>query len=58
MRGIYAERRDALKETMSARLGGAVAPSGGHGGLQLLYRFCQPVDDERVAAEALPPVSE
>lgn len=53
MRGIYAERRDALKETMSARLGGAVAPSGGHGGLQLLYRFCQPVDDERVAAEAL-----
>ena len=53
MRGIYAERRDALQDAMSTDLGGAVAPSGGHGGLQLLYHFCEPVDDERVAAEAL-----
>ena len=53
MRGIYAERRDALKEAMNAHLGDAVVPSGGHGGLQLLYRFCQPVDDTRVAADAL-----
>ena len=53
MRGIYAERRDALKDAMSSHLGGAVAPSGGHGGLQLLYRFCEQADDERIAAEAL-----
>lgn len=53
MRGIYAERRDALQAAMQSRLGGAVAPSGGHAGLQLLYRFNQPVDDALVASEAL-----
>ncbi|WP_313953347.1 PLP-dependent aminotransferase family protein [Accumulibacter sp.] len=53
MRGIYAERRDALQEAMRSHLGDAVVPSGGHAGLQLLYRFCQPVDDALVAAEAL-----
>ncbi|MBE2257305.1 MAG: PLP-dependent aminotransferase family protein [Rhodobacteraceae bacterium] len=53
MRGIYAERRDALREAMRSHLGEAVVPSGGHAGLQLLYRFCQPVDDALVAADAL-----
>lgn len=53
MRGIYAERRDTLKDAMNSHLGGAVVPSGGHGGLQLLYRFRAPVDDEMIAAEAL-----
>lgn len=53
MRGIYAERRDALVEAMTSRLGDAVSPSGGHAGLQLLYRFNQPVDDTLVAAQSL-----
>ncbi len=53
MRGVYAERRDALQEAMASRLGNAVVPSGGHAGLQLLYRFNQPVDDTMIAAESL-----
>ncbi len=53
MRGLYAERRDALQEAMASRLGGAVTPSGGHAGLQLLYRFNVPVDDAAVAAQSL-----
>lgn len=53
MRVIYAERRDTLQSAMQSRLGGAVTPSGGHAGLQLLYRFNQAVDDTMVASEAL-----
>ena len=53
MRGIYAERRDTLQAAMRATLGDAVIPSGGHAGLQLLYRFSQPVDDTLVAAQSL-----
>ncbi len=53
MRSIYAERRDTLQDAMRRRLGGAVTPSGGHAGLQLLYRFNQSVDDTMVASEAL-----
>lgn len=53
MRSVYAERRDALIEAMSAQLGDAVTPSGGHGGLQLLYRFNAPLDDTMVASESL-----
>lgn len=53
MRVIYAERRDTLQAAMQSRLGGAVTTSGGHAGLQLLYRFNQSVDDTMVASEAL-----
>ena len=53
MRGIYRERRDALREVMESRLGGVVSVSGGHAGLQLLYRFNVPIDDRLVVADAL-----
>jgi GntR family transcriptional regulator/MocR family aminotransferase len=53
MRGLYAERRDALQSAMQSRLGGLVTPSGGHAGLQLLYRFNRPIDDTMIAAQAL-----
>lgn len=53
MRSIYAERRDALQEAMTSRLGDAVFTTGGHAGLQLLYRFRDPVDDTMVASQAL-----
>lgn len=53
MRGIYQERRDTLRQEMEARLGGAAHCSGGHAGLQLLYRFSQPVDDTLIASQAL-----
>ena len=53
MRSIYLERRDVLRDAMEARLGNGVGVSGGHAGLQLLYRFDRPVDDTQIAAEAL-----
>jgi len=53
MRGVYQERRDTLRAEMESRLGDALSVSGGHAGLQLLYRFKQPVDDTLIAAQAL-----
>ncbi|WP_153110974.1 PLP-dependent aminotransferase family protein [Propionivibrio limicola] len=53
MRGIYQGRRDALREAMESRLGDVVTVSGGHAGLQLVYRFNRPIDDTLVAAQAL-----
>jgi len=53
MRSVYQERRDCLRERMESRLGDAVSVSGGHAGLQLLYRFNRPVDDALIAAESL-----
>lgn len=53
MRSVYRERRDALRESMESRLGDVVSVSGGHAGLQLLYRFNRPVDDTLIAADAL-----
>ena len=53
MRSVYQERRDTLLATMETRLGDAVSVSGGHAGLQLLYRFKQPLDDAMIAGQAL-----
>ncbi len=53
MRSIYRERRDALSAVMESRLGDAVSVSGGHAGLQLLYRFNVPVDDTLIVSDAL-----
>ena len=53
MRGIYAERRETLREAVAARLGGLAVTHGGQAGLQLLYRFTQPVDDVSLASRAL-----
>ena len=53
MRVIYQERRDILRHEMESRLGNAVSVSGGHAGLQLLYRFNTPADDAQIAAQAL-----
>jgi len=53
MRGIYQERRDILLGEMQSHLGDAVSVSGGHAGLQLLYRFNSLVDDAQIAAQAL-----
>ena len=53
MRAIYRERRDALREVMESRLGAVLTVSGGHAGLQLLYRFNVPVDDKLVVGDAL-----
>jgi GntR family transcriptional regulator/MocR family aminotransferase len=50
---VYRERRDTLREAMESRLGNAVSVSGGHAGLQLLYRFNSPVDDSLIAAQTL-----
>ena len=38
---------------MESRLGNAVSVSGGHAGLQLLYRFKEPLDDASIAAQSL-----
>ena len=53
MRAIYRERRDALREVMESRLGAVLTVSGGHAGLQLLYRFNVPLDDKLVVGDAL-----
>ena len=53
MRVIYQERRDILRHAMESRLGDAVSVSGGHAGLQLLYRFNAAADDAQIAAQAL-----
>lgn len=53
MRSVYRERRDTLREVMESRLAGAITPSGGHAGLQLLYHFTEPIDDAMVASRAL-----
>ena len=53
MRVIYQERRDILRHAMESRLGNAVSVSGGHAGLQLLYRFNAAADDAQIAAQAL-----
>jgi len=53
MRSVYQERRDVLRHEMESRLGDAVSVSGGHAGLQLLYRFNRPVDDMLISAQAL-----
>lgn len=51
MRTVYQERRDTLRHEMESRLGDAVSVSGGHAGLQLLYRFNTPVDDAQISAQ-------
>ncbi len=53
MRSVYHERRDTLRQAMESRLGNAGSVLGGHAGLQLLYRFNQPVDDALIAAQSL-----
>jgi len=53
MRALYQGRRDILRQEMESRLGDAVSVSGGHAGLQLLYRFNTPADDAQIAAQAL-----
>lgn len=53
MRGVYQERRDALRQAIEPRLGDAVSVSGGQAGLQLLYTFNQPIDDATLASQAL-----
>lgn len=53
MRSVYQARRDTLRLAMESRLGNAVSVSGGHAGLQLLYRFNSPVDDAQIAAQSL-----
>ncbi|BAL22371.1 PLP-dependent aminotransferase family protein [Azoarcus sp. KH32C] len=53
MRSIYRERRDTLQESLEGRLGGAIARSGGHAGIHLLYHFNGAVDDARVAEKTL-----
>ncbi len=54
MRSIYRERRDALQDVLASRLGDALAVSGGHAGIHLLYHFQDlRVDDRRIADEAL-----
>lgn len=52
MRGIYRERRDALRDVLESGLGDVARISGGTAGLQLLYRFNVPIDDGQVVAEA------
>jgi GntR family transcriptional regulator / MocR family aminotransferase len=53
MRQVYRGRCDVLCAEMERRHGGAVSPSGGHAGLQLLYHFNCPIDDTMVASLAL-----
>jgi GntR family transcriptional regulator/MocR family aminotransferase len=53
MRGVYSERRAVLLDEMKACLGDLVTPSDGHAGLQIVYRFNQPVDDTMVVAQSL-----
>lgn len=53
MRGIYQERRDALRKAIESRLGDAVTVSGGEAGLQLLYTFNRALDDAALASQAL-----
>lgn len=53
MRSVYRERRDVMRAEMESRLGDAISLSGGHAGLQLLYRFTEEVDDAMVASDAL-----
>lgn len=53
MRGVYSERRAVLLDEMKACLGDLVSPSDGHAGLQIVYRFNQPVDDTMVVAQSL-----
>ncbi|WP_290868670.1 PLP-dependent aminotransferase family protein [Aquabacterium sp.] len=53
MRGIYGERREVLLDAMQRHLGDTVTTTAGHAGLQLVYRFQQPVDDTMVVAQSL-----
>jgi GntR family transcriptional regulator/MocR family aminotransferase len=53
MRGVYSERREVLLREMSSLLGDLVTPSEGRAGLQVVYRFNQPVDDTMVVAQSL-----
>lgn len=53
MRGIYQERRDRLRELLVRHLRGLVTPFGGAAGLHLPARFDQPLDDAKLAAQAL-----
>lgn len=53
MRGIYQERRDALRQAIEPRLGDVVSLSGGQAGLQLLYTFNPPIDDAMLASRSL-----
>ena len=53
MRGVYSERRAVLLDEMKACLGDLVSPSDGHAGLQIVYRFNQPLDDTMVVAQSL-----
>ncbi len=53
MRTVYAERQAVLRTRLGAHFGDALEPSGGQGGIHLLYRFRAPADDQRLVREAL-----
>lgn len=48
MRGLYAEREEALLDRLGRRLGGALDLPAPGGGLQLAARFRNPADDQEV----------
>ena len=53
MRGIYRERREALRAVLDARLGGALDIASAQAGLQMACRFRTPLDDRQLSADAL-----
>ncbi len=53
MRGIYRERREALRAVLDSRLGGALDIAAGQAGLQMACRFRETVDDRQLSADAL-----
>ena len=53
MRGVYRERREALRTVLDARLGDALRISPEQAGLQMACRFRDPLDDRAVSADAL-----
>ncbi len=53
MRGIYRERREALRAVLDVRLGDALQISPEQAGLQMACRFRDPIDDRALSADAL-----
>lgn len=53
MRGLYEQRRDALREAIESRFKEAVSTSGGLAGLHLLYKFRDAIDDTTLSSRAL-----